>query len=115
MRYSGVVVSGALAALAGAFLLFQQHTFTDGMTAGRGYMALAAMIIGKWTPVGAALASILFAAAESMEMWLQSGVIPSQIIQTLPYVVTLVVLAGFVGKAQAPREVGVPFENGRGE
>lgn len=115
MRYSGVVVSGALAALAGAFLLFQQHTFTDGMTAGRGYMALAAMIIGKWTPIGAALASILFAAAESMEMWFQSGVIPSQIIQTLPYVVTLVVLAGFVGKAQAPREVGVPFENGRGE
>ena len=69
MRYSGVLISGALAALAGAFLVFQQHTFTDNMSAGRGYIALAAMIIGKWTPAGAALASIMFAATESMEIW----------------------------------------------
>lgn len=110
MRYSGVLISGMLAALAGVFLAFQQHSFTDNMSAGRGYIALAAMIIGKWTPIGAALASFLFAGAESLEMWLQTGLIPSQLIQALPYVATLLVLAGFVGKSRAPREVGVPYE-----
>lgn len=110
MRYSGVLISGVLAALAGVFLAFQQHSFTDNMSAGRGYIALAAMIIGKWTPIGAALASFLFAGAESLEMWLQTGLIPSQLVQALPYVLTLLVLAGFVGKSRAPREIGVPYE-----
>ncbi len=113
MRYSGVLVSGALAALAGAFLVFQQHTFTDNMSAGRGYIALAAMIIGKWTPIGAALASLLFAVTESMEIWLQTGSIPSQLVQSLPWVITLVVLAGFVGRAVAPRDAGTPFDKNR--
>ena len=71
------------------------------------------MIIGKWTPAGAALASIMFAAAESMEIWLQTGMIPSQLVQSLPYVITLFVLAGFVGKASAPRDSGVPYEKNR--
>jgi ABC-type uncharacterized transport system permease subunit len=113
MRYSGVLVSGALAALGGAFLVFQQHTFTDNMSAGRGYIALAAMIIGKWNPAGAALASLLFATTESLEIWLQTGWIPSQLVQSLPYVITLVVLAGFVGRASAPRDAGTPFEKNR--
>lgn len=113
MRYSGVLISGALAALGGAFLVFQQHTFTDNMSAGRGYIALAAMIIGKWNPAGAALASLLFAATESMEIWLQTGWIPSQLVQSLPYIITLVVLAGFVGRASAPRDAGTPFEKNR--
>ena len=113
MRYSGVLISGALAALAGAFLVFQQHTFTDNMSAGRGYIALAAMIIGKWTPAGAALASIMFATTESLEIWLQSGLIPSQLVQSLPYIITLFVLAGFVGRASAPRDAGIPFEKNR--
>ncbi|MEI7825275.1 MAG: ABC transporter permease [Chlorobiaceae bacterium] len=113
MRYSGVLVSGALASLGGAFLVFQQHTFTDNMSAGRGYIALAAMIIGKWNPAGAALASLLFAATESMEIWLQTGWIPSQLVQSLPYVITLVVLAGFVGRASAPRDAGIPFQKNR--
>ena len=110
IRYAGVLISGVLASLAGVFLAYQQHSFTDNMSAGRGYIALAAMIIGKWSPVGAALASLMFAAAEALEMWLQTGFIPSQLIQALPYVVTLLVLAGFVGKARAPKEVGVPYE-----
>jgi general nucleoside transport system permease protein len=109
MRYSGVLVSGALASLGGAFLAYQQHTFTDNMSAGRGFMALAAMIIGKWTPVGAALASLMFAAGESMEIWFQTGQIPSQLVQSLPYVITLLVLAGFVGKSAAPADAGKPF------
>jgi general nucleoside transport system permease protein len=113
IRYSGVLVSGALAGLGGAFLVFQQHTFTDNMSAGRGYIALAAMIIGKWSPAGAALASLLFATTESLEIWLQSGWIPSQLVQSLPYVITLVVLAGFVGRASAPRDAGIPFEKNR--
>ena len=113
MRYSGVLISGALAALAGAFLVFQQHTFTDNMSAGRGYIALAAMIIGKWTPAGAALASIMFAATESLEIWLQTGLIPSQLVQSLPNIITLFVLAGFVGRASAPRDAGIPFEKNR--
>jgi general nucleoside transport system permease protein len=113
MRYSGVLVSGALAALGGVFLVFQQHTFTDNMSAGRGYIALAAMIIGKWSPAGAALASLLFATTESMEIWLQTGWIPSQLVQSLPYIITLVVLAGFVGRAFAPRDAGIPFEKDR--
>ena len=83
------------------------------MSAGRGYIALAAMIIGKWSPVGAALASLLFAATESMEIWLQTGWIPSQLVQSLPYVITLVVLAGFVGRSSAPRDAGTPFEKNR--
>jgi len=110
IRYAGVLISGVLASLAGVFLAYQQHSFTDNMSAGRGYIALAAMIIGKWNPLGAALASLMFAAAEALEMWLQTGFIPSQLIQALPYVVTLLVLAGFVGKARAPKEVGVPYE-----
>ena len=109
IRYAGVLISGVLASLAGVFLAYQQHSFTDNMSAGRGYIALAAMIIGKWSPVGAALASLMFAAAEALEMWLQTGFIPSQLIQALPYVVTLLVLAGFVGKARAPKEVGPSY------
>jgi simple sugar transport system permease protein len=110
LRYSGVLVSGALAALGGAFLVFQQHSFTDNMSAGRGYIALAAMIIGKWTPVGAALASLLFASAEALSMWFPSGWLPSQLVQSFPYLITLLVLAGFVGKAVPPKEVGVPYD-----
>ncbi|MDT9546157.1 MAG: ABC transporter permease [Chlorobium sp.] len=113
MRYSGVLVSGFLAALGGAFLVFQQHTFTDNMTAGRGYIALAAMIIGRWNPLGAALASLFFAAAESLEIWTQGSWIPSQLLQTIPYVVTLLVLAGFMGHSAAPREAGIPFYKNR--
>lgn len=113
IRYSGVLVSGALAALAGAFLAYQQHSFTDGMSAGRGYIALAAMIIGKWTPVGAGLASLLFASAEAAEMWAQTGWLPSQLVQSLPYVITLVVLAGFVGRSVPPKEAGVPYDRER--
>jgi len=102
MRYSGVLISGALAALAGAFLVFQQHTFTDNMSAGRGYIALSAMIIGKWTPLGAVAASLMFAAAESMEIWFQTGWIPSQLVQSMPYVITLIVLAG-LGRRRGKR------------
>ncbi len=110
MRYQAVLISGFLAAIAGAFLAFQQHSFTDGMIAGRGYISLAAMIIGKWLPLGAATASVLFAAAEALQLNLQSNAIPTQLVQSLPYVVTLLVLVGFIGKSVPPHEIGKPFE-----
>ncbi len=113
MRYSGVLVSGLLGALGGAFLVFQQHTFTDNMTAGRGYIALAAMIIGRWNLWGRHLRACFFAAAESLEIWTQGGWIPSQLLQIIPYVVTLLVLAGFMGHSAAPRDAGVPFYKNR--
>ncbi len=109
-RTAGVLVSGALAGLAGAWLASEQHSFTDGMTGGRGYIALAAMIVGKWSPLGAAAACLLFGAAEALQIVLQGSGFPSELLQMLPYAVTMLALAGFIGRAVAPRSVGVPFD-----
>ncbi len=109
-RYYGVLISGVLAGLAGAWLAFDQHSFTDGMSAGRGYIALAAMIVGKWNPLGAAAACLLFGFAESLQIQLQGGGLPTQFIQMIPYIATIVVLAGFIGKAVAPGADGIPYE-----
>ncbi len=110
IRYVGVLISGMLAGLAGAWLAMDQHSFTDGMTAGRGYIALAAMIIGKWNPLGAAAACLLFGFAESFTLQFQSSGIPTQFIQMLPYVLTIIVLAGFIGKSNPPAADGIPYE-----
>ncbi len=110
VRYIGVLISGALGGLGGAWLAMDQHSFTDGMSAGRGYIALAAMIIGKWNPLGAAAACLLFGLAESFTLQFQDSGIPTQFIQVLPYILTIVVLAGFIGKANPPAADGIPFE-----
>ncbi len=110
IRYIGVLISGALAGLGGSWLAFEQHSFTDGMSAGRGYIALAAMIIGKWSPLGAAAACLFFGFAESFSLQFQNSGIPTQFIQMLPYLLTIVVLAGFIGKATPPAADGIPFE-----
>lgn len=110
IRFAGVLICGVLAGLAGAYLASEQHSFTDGMTGGRGYIALAAMIVGKWNPVGAAAACLLFGAAEALQIRLQGSAFPSELLQALPYVVTMLVLAGFIGRAVAPRAVGVPYD-----
>ena len=109
-RTAGVVISGALAGLAGAWLASEQHSFTDGMTGGRGYIAIAAMIVGKWSPLGAAAACLLFGAAEALQIALQGRRFPNELLQMLPYVVTMLVLAGFIGRAVAPAAIGVPFD-----
>ena len=109
-RYAGVLVSGALAGLGGAWLASEQHSFTDGMTNGRGYIAIAAMIVGKWSPMGAAAACLLFGAAEALQIALQGSVLPSELLQTLPYVVTMLALAGFIGRAIPPRALGTPYD-----
>jgi simple sugar transport system permease protein len=110
VRYIGVLISGALGGLGGAWLALDQHSFTDGMSAGRGYIALAAMIIGKWNPLGAAAACLLFGLAESFTLQFQDSGIPTQFIQVLPYVLTIIVLAGFIGKANPPAADGIPYE-----
>jgi general nucleoside transport system permease protein len=110
IRYAGVIISGALAGLGGAWLAFDQHSFTDGMSSGRGYIALAAMIIGKWNPWGAAGACLIFGFAESLSIQFQNLPVPTQFIQMLPYVLTIIVLAGFIGKSAPPAADGIPYE-----
>jgi simple sugar transport system permease protein len=110
MRYAGVLLSGMMAGLGGAWLAMDQHSFTDGMSAGRGFIALAAIIVGKWNPVGAAGACLLFGLAESLQIQLQGKGIPTQFIQMIPYVLTMIVLAGFIGRSVPPSADGVPYE-----
>jgi simple sugar transport system permease protein len=111
VRYSGVLLSGLLAGIGGAYLSIGQNSlFTRNMTAGRGFIALAALIFGKWHPVGAFLACLLFGLADAISIRMQGVVqIPVQVIQIIPYVLTLVVLAGFIGRATPPRAIGIPY------
>jgi ABC-type uncharacterized transport system permease subunit len=116
IRWTGVLISGALAGLGGATLsVFLSSSFSRNMTAGRGYMALAALIFGKWKPVPTALACLLFGFTDALQITLQGVVlwgtdpVPVQFIQILPYVATILLLAGFVGKSRAPKALGLPF------
>jgi len=112
MRYYGLLISGMLAGLGGSWLALDQHSFTDGMSAGRGYIAIAAMIIGKWNPTGAVVACLFFGFAESLTIQLQGGFASTQFVQMLPYVLTMLVLAGFIGRSTPPAASGIPFERG---
>ena len=112
MRWWGVLLSGGLAGLAGVWLAADQHQFTDNMSNGRGYIALAAMIFGKWNPALAAGACLLFGAAEALQINLQgrgSG-IPTQFLQMIPYLLTLVTVVGFMGRSRPPAAAGKPYE-----
>jgi len=111
MRYAGVLLSGLLAGLAGAYLSIAQNSlFTRNMTVGRGFIALAALIFGKWHPVGAFLACLFFGMAEAISDRIQGvAPIPVQFIQIIPYVLTMVVLAGFIGRATPPRAIGIAY------
>jgi simple sugar transport system permease protein len=107
MRLKGLYIAGALASLGGAYLALDQHQFTDGMTAGRGFIALAAVIFGRWEPVRVAVACLLFAGAETLQIQLQGAqVVPSQFVEMIPYVLTIVALAGVVGRSVAPAALG---------
>ena len=109
VRYAAVALSGALAALGGAYLALDQHQFSDEMTAGRGFIALAAVIFGRWDPVRAGIACLFFAAAEAAQIRLQAvEILPSQFVETIPYLLTIVALAGIVGRATPPAALGKP-------
>jgi simple sugar transport system permease protein len=113
VRYVNVISSGALAGLGGAYFSLQQiGNFIPGLTGGKGFIALAAMIFGKWTPVGAFGASLLFSGAGALAGRLQIyGVpIPYQVVTMLPYILTIVVVAGAMGRALAPAAVGRPYK-----
>jgi simple sugar transport system permease protein len=120
VRYSAVLLSGALAAVGGAYLsIGQSSLFTRNMTSGRGFIALAALIFGKWRPVQTMLACLLFGFTEAISIQMQ-GVfkpfgeeIPVQFISIVPYVLTIVVLAGFIGLSRAPRALGMPYQKER--
>jgi general nucleoside transport system permease protein len=116
LRYSALVLNGLLCALAGAYLvLAQSPQFVPNMTAGRGYMAMAAMIFGHWRPLGAFGACLLFGFLDALAIRLQGtplpglGAVPVQAIQALPYALTVILLAGFIGRARAPRALGQPY------
>jgi general nucleoside transport system permease protein len=111
MRYAGVLISGALASLGGAYLSIGQNSlFTRNMTAGRGFIALAALIFGKWDPVGTLFACLLFGFAEAIAIRMQGTVaLPNQFIQMIPYVLTIVVLAGLIRRATPPQALGAAY------
>jgi ABC-type uncharacterized transport system permease subunit len=107
VRYIAVAISGILAGLGGVYLALDQHQFTDQMTAGRGFIAISAVIFGRWNPIRAALACLLFAAAETLQIQLQGNhAIPSQFIEMIPYLLVIIALAGLVGKAVPPAALG---------
>jgi simple sugar transport system permease protein len=119
LRYAALTLNGILCGLAGAYLVLAQSAmFSANMTAGRGFMALAALIFGRWQPVKAAAACLLFGFLDAFAIRMQgvklpdvmgSGEVPVQLIQALPYIMTVVLLAGFVGRAVAPKALGRPY------
>jgi simple sugar transport system permease protein len=121
MRYAGVLLSGVLAGIGGAYLsIGQSSLFTRNMTSGRGFIALAALIFGKWRPVQTMLACLLFGLTEAISIQMQGVVklpsgddIPVQFIQMVPYILTIIVLAGFIGSSRPPQALGIPYQKER--
>jgi ABC-type uncharacterized transport system permease subunit len=117
LRYIAVVLSGVLAAAGGAYLsIGQSSLFTRGMTAGRGYIALAALILAKWKPIPVLVACLFFGFTEALAIQMQGVIkmpsgedVPVQFIQMIPYVLTIIVLAGFIGLSRAPKALGIPY------
>lgn len=119
LRYQALLMNGMLCGLAGAYLtLAQNASFSPNMTAGRGFIALAAMIFGKWKPLPTLAACLLFGFLDAVAIRMQGmqlpaawggGEVPVQLIQALPYILTVVLLAGFIGSAVAPKALGKPY------
>ena len=121
LRYRALIITGALCGVAGAyFSIAQGNGFINNMTAGKGYIALAALIFAKWRPWPAMFATLLFGFLDALQIRLQGVTligtnwqIPVQFIQALPYILTCVLLAGFIGKAIGPKAGGVPYTKER--
>ena len=115
MRYAGVLISGALAGLAGGYLSIEQgRGYLEGMTQGRGFIALAAMIFGNWWPFGALGASALFGYFDALSLRVVHTGIPYQFITVMPHIATILVLAGFMRRAQPPAADGIPYSKEEG-
>ena len=113
MRYMNVFFSGLMAGLAGAwFSLEATFNFDDLMTNGRGFIALAAMIFGKWTPFGSLAGALIFSSSDALQIKIQGFdfALPAQFLQMMPYVITIIVLAGVIGRARPPAAVGQPYD-----
>jgi len=117
LRYRAVLICGLFTGLAGAYIAIAQNAgFSRDMTAGQGFIALAAVIFGKWRPFPALGACLMFGLLDAVAIRLQGvrmpglGEVPVQLIQALPYLLTVFLLAGFIGRAVAPKAIGVPYE-----
>jgi general nucleoside transport system permease protein len=111
IRYIAAIIGGMLAAIGGASLsIGELDLYSDGMIAGRGFVALAAVIFGRWTPVGAAGACLIFGFFSSLQIALQRTGVPAQLLEMLPYALTIVALAGLIGRTRPPAAAGIPFE-----
>jgi len=112
VRWLAVLLAGGLAGLGGAWLSLGNGAFAAEMSAGRGYIALAAVIMGRWHPLYAVAACLLFGFADALQLHLQTqGVgLPTELIGTLPYLLTMIALAGFIGRSRPPASLGKPFE-----
>jgi simple sugar transport system permease protein len=109
MRYTAVIISGGLAGMGGAYLSLEHaHYFVKGISAGRGFIGLASMIFGKWTPFGTAGAGLLFGFGEAIKPYLPK-VVPSQFIDMIPYILTILVLTSAIGRATPPATIGIPY------
>jgi simple sugar transport system permease protein len=111
VRFFAVLVAGALGGLGGVWLGFDQHQFVDQMSGLRGYIALAAVIFGKWRPLPVALACLLFGFAEALQIALQGAKapLPTQLVQSIPYLLTMITLAGLIGRSTAPAALGKAY------
>ncbi|MCP4725546.1 MAG: ABC transporter permease [bacterium] len=114
-RYMGVIMSGILTGLGGAYLSIAQGTqFIINMTAGRGYIALAALILANWKPKKLLFACLFFGLADACQIRLQGkGIIPAEIVQILPYLIAIIMLVGIVSKPRPPAGLGIPYHLGK--
>jgi simple sugar transport system permease protein len=111
IRIVATALGGALAGAGGVFLsLGELDIYSDGMTAGRGFIALAAVIFGRWTALGATAAAVAFGALSALQFSLQRSGVPSELMQALPYLAALAALTGITGRARAPAADGVPLD-----
>jgi simple sugar transport system permease protein len=115
IRFRNVVIAGAVAGLGGAFFtLGAVGAFNKEMTAGKGFIALAALIFGRWSPMGAVAAALIFGFADNLQglLTITGTPIPSEFMLMAPYIATIIAVSGFVGKVRAPAADGIPYKRG---